>query len=222
MRTFSLGENALTIEFGNEISADLNRRALRLSEMIAASPFDGFVETVPAYASMTVIYDSQAVYRSFPHAATAYDAVRAIVETAAGNIDEGPSSNGREVEIAVSFDNRDAMDLTEIAGSTGFSADEFVEIFLSRTYRVYMIGFLPGFAYMGEVDERIAVPRRATPRLHVPAGSVGIAGTQTGVYPLVSPGGWNIIGRTDQAMFTPDGPEPCFLKTGDSVFFKRK
>jgi inhibitor of KinA len=85
-----------------------------------------------------------------------------------------------------------------------------------------MIGFLPGFAYMGEVDERIAVPRRATPRSRVPAGSVGIAANQTGIYPLDSPGGWNIIGRTDQVMFTPDGTELCFLRTGDSVIFKRK
>ena len=103
----------------------------------------------------------------------------------------------------------------------GFNANELLDIFLAQTYRVYMLGFLPGFAYMGEVDDRIAAPRLETPRTKVPAGSVGIAGKQTGIYPLESPGGWNIIGRTDLKMFDPTSDQPCLLKPGDEVRFVR-
>jgi len=96
-----------------------------------------------------------------------------------------------------------------------------IDLFTSATYRVYMLGFLPGFAYMGEVDERIAAPRRDSPRLKVPKGSVGIAGKQTGIYPLESPGGWQIIGRSKVEMFSPNADEPCFLRAGDEVRFVR-
>jgi len=106
-----------------------------------------------------------------------------------------------------------------VAAKAGLSADAVVDLFTGTSYRVYMIGFLPGFAYMGEVDERIAVPRRSSPRLKVPKGSVGIAGRQTGIYPLESPGGWQIIGRTEVELFTPDDHSPCLLRPGDNVRF---
>jgi KipI family sensor histidine kinase inhibitor len=121
------------------------------------------------------------------------------------------------MEIPVDFGGED---LNVVAEFSGLSTSGVVEIFLSRQYRVYMLGFLPGFAYMGEVDERIAVPRRATPRTKVPKGSVGIAGKQTGIYPFESPGGWQIIGRTPVEMFAPDREEPCLLRPGDIVRFK--
>ena len=116
----------------------------------------------------------------------------------------------------------DSPDLRSISERHRLTPDEVIDIFMSRTYRVYMLGFLPGFAYMGEVDERIATPRLSIPRTKVPKGSIGIAGKQTGIYPLVSPGGWNIIGRTDLQLFEPQAEEPTLLKPGDEVRFVEK
>jgi KipI family sensor histidine kinase inhibitor len=123
------------------------------------------------------------------------------------------------IEIPVCFDERYALDLNFVASSNDLSPDKVIEIFLAVTYRVYMLGFLPGFSYMGEVDRRIATPRKSSPRLKVPKGSVGIAGKQTGIYSLESPGGWQIIGRTDIELFTPQAESPTFLHAGDSVRF---
>jgi KipI family sensor histidine kinase inhibitor len=123
------------------------------------------------------------------------------------------------VEVTAEFGSDSGPDLEFVASSCGTSAQEVVEIFLSRTYRVYMVGFLPGFAYMGDVDERIRVPRKDQPRLEVPKGSIGIAGPQTGVYPLETPGGWQLIGRTNTEFFRPGDDCPSLLKPGDRVKF---
>ena len=123
------------------------------------------------------------------------------------------------IEVPVFFDDECAPDLRAIAEFGGLAPDEVIDIFTSEIYRVYMLGFLPGFAYMGEVDKRIAVARKPTPRLKVPKGSVGIAGRQTGIYPFESPGGWQIIGRTKMELFTPDDETPCFFAPGDHVKF---
>lgn len=122
-------------------------------------------------------------------------------------------------EIPVDLSAAAGPDLEFVARSTGLTVREVVDIFLERTYRVYMIGFLPGFAYMGETDRRINVPRRETPRTEVPKGSVGLAGSQTGIYPLRSPGGWQIIGRTEAELFTPRSADPVLLRAGDQVRF---
>ena len=118
--------------------------------------------------------------------------------------DQQVKKNSRTVEIPVRFDAESALDLEFVAESNGLSREKVIEIFTGTTYRVFMLGFLPGFSYMGEVDDRIATPRKETPRLSVPRGSVGIAGKQTGIYSLESPGGWQIIGRTDVELFTPE------------------
>jgi KipI family sensor histidine kinase inhibitor len=119
----------------------------------------------------------------------------------------------------VRFDDGSAPDLGFVAESSGLSREKVIEIFVSVTYRVYMLGFLPGFSYMGEVDDRIATERKETPRLSVPKGSVGIAGKQTGIYSLESPGGWQIIGRTTAKLFTPRAERPSLLQPGDQVRF---
>jgi inhibitor of KinA len=119
----------------------------------------------------------------------------------------------------VCYAERFALDLEELVQQKHLSKQEIIQLHTSITYRVYMIGFLPGFAYMGEVDEKIAMPRRQQPRTAVPEGSVGIAGAQTGIYPFTSPGGWNIIGRTPLKLFDKDKEEPTFFKPGDEVTF---
>lgn len=218
-RIFPLGDSALTVDFGNTISADLNQMAISLAAHFEQCPFPGFIEAVPAYASASVFYDLIEVRRNFPDFDTAFDAVRSIVAEIADNIAAAGPHDVRTIDIPLVFNAESSPDLEFIAETNGLSTGEVIDIFTSRTYRVYMLGFLPGFTYMGEVDERIATPRKESPRTLVPKGSVGIAGSQTGIYSLNSPGGWQIIGRTDVEMFTPEAENPTCLQPGDEVKF---
>lgn len=221
MRIFPLGENAITIEFGNEVSIDLNRKALNVAEHFESNQFPGYIESLPAYASTTVFYDLEIVRNSFPDFETGFDAVASICESSAETLEDLHTYAPRTVEIPIRIADGISLDLDELAKWSELSKEEVIEIFLDRTYNVFMIGFLPGFAYMGEVDERIAMPRKQTPRLKVPTGSVAIGGKQTGVYPLESPGGWHIIGRTEMKMFDPENEKLCPLRPGDQVIFVR-
>jgi len=219
MRIFPLGDSAATIEFGNEISHGLNDRAVALASHFTAAPFPGLIEAVPAYSSVSVFYDSVTVCREFPESKTSFSAVTSLVEKVMETIETATPGENRSVEIPIAIFEDASPDLASICEFSRLHRDEVIDIFLAGTYRVYMLGFLPGFAYMGDVDERIAAPRLKTPRTKVPKGSIGIAGKQTGIYPLESPGGWNIIGRTDLNMFDPTSPEPCRLRPGDEVAF---
>ncbi len=214
-----LGENALTASFGNIISEELNRKAIALCQSLEDAPFPGMIEAVPAYSSVTVFYDLIATRKAFPDYATAFDAANTHVQKAFENIDLSTFGEPRQHEIAMHVRLDASLDLESAAAFRGLSPEMFLEIFLERTYRVFMIGFLPGFAYMGEVDERIAVPRLTSPRTNVPKGSIGIAGRQTGIYPQASPGGWQIIGRTVAELFDPTRQEPCLFRAGDEVRF---
>jgi len=221
MRIFPLGESALTIEFGNEISVELNDRSIALAERLSTEPFPGLTEAVPAYSSVTVFYEPLVVGRAFPGSPSPFATVEAIVREMAVSITVPKAPVDRTVEVPIHFAAESSIDLAHICEFSGLSTHAAIDAFLGRTYRVYMLGFLPGFAYMGEVDDRIAVPRLSTPRTRVPGGSVGIAGNQTGIYPVSSPGGWNVIGRTDLTIFDPDATPPCLFRAGDSVRFIR-
>jgi len=218
-KIFPIGDNALTIEFGSEISAEHNNLVLKLAAYFEQNAFQGFVETVPAYASLACFYDVVIVRKNFSAFATAFDAVKNFVENALQNLDDFEETKPRLIEIPVCFDQESALDLDSVAAINNLTARQVIEIFLGATYRVYMLGFLPGFAYMGETDERIAAPRKRSPRLKVPKGSVGIARRQTGIYSLASPGGWQIIGKTNVELFTPEAKSPTFLQAGDNVKF---
>lgn len=218
-RIFPLGDSALTVEFGTVISRKLNERALALSAFFENDPFPGFVESVPAYASTTIFYDLVEVRRNFPRFPTGFEAVKSIASDATKAAVVNSSHETRHIEIPVDFGKDAALDLTLIAGMHEMPARQVIEIFTATTYSVFMLGFLPGFAYMGEVDDRIATPRKDAPRLTVPKGSVGIAGKQAGVYSLDSPGGWQIIGRTDQPLFDAKAENPSLLRPGDRVRF---
>jgi inhibitor of KinA len=219
VKIFPLGDNALTIEFGNEISPELNDQALQLSQYFEENRFPGLIETVPAYCSVSIFYDVCTVRKHNSEFSTAFESVKNLVEKALGDLAEYEKTIPRLIEIAVNFGTEFAPDLEFVAAQKHLTKNQFIEIFTAKTYRVFMLGFLPAFAYMGEVDEKIAAPRRNTPRLIVPAGSVGIAGKQTGIYPFDSPGGWQIIGRTDFKLFTPNAASPCALQAGDLVKF---
>jgi len=218
-KIFPLGESALTIDFGNEISVRLNTCVLKLANFFAENSFAGFEEIVPAYSSLTIFYDVFTVRKNYQEFSTAFEAVRSFAENALRNSSDFQTNELRTIKIPVCFDKKFALDLEFVAASSNLSPEKVVEIFVGKTYRVFMLGFLPGFSYMGEVDERISTPRKQTPRTKVPKGSVGIAGKQTGIYSLSSPGGWQIIGKTNIEIFTPEAETPTFLQAGDSVKF---
>ncbi len=221
MRIFPLGDNALTVELASELSDSVHSRVVSISQHFGRHPFPGFVESMPAYTSVTIFYDLVTVRKAFPASPTATAAVEGIVRKALVTPMKQTLNETREITVPVDFDAKFALDLNEAAAKCRLSCAEFIDIFLARTYTVYMLGFLPGFAYMGEVDERIAVGRKESPRSSVPKGSVGIAGRQTGIYPIDSPGGWQIIGRTNLSLFDPTLDEPCQLRMGDRVRFVR-
>lgn len=218
-KIFSLGENAVTIELANEISEQLNDRVLSIESYFRANAFPGMIEIVSAYSSLTIFFDVYQVKRSFPGSESAFGVVRELASNAVQNTSDKEYDDFRTIEIPVCFNDEYGLDLRTIAESRGLAPEGVIEIFSGRTYRVYMLGFLPGFAYMGEVDERIATPRKSKPRVRVPKGSVGIAGTQTGIYPFDLPGGWQIIGRSSIDLFTPENDTPSYFRVGDRVKF---
>jgi inhibitor of KinA len=184
---------------------------------IDAEPPVGFVDRVPAFASVVVHYEpllvSDAAGRS-PH-----DAFVAALRRLLAHVRDDALPPPRAVDIPVCYGGELGPDLEDVARQHGVSAQEVIDIHAGGDYLVYMVGFMPGFAYLGGLSSRIATPRRQTPRTAVPAGSVGIGGEQTGMYPLVSPGGWNLIGRTPRRIFDIDRAEPALLVTGDRVRF---
>ncbi|CAN5522147.1 5-oxoprolinase subunit B [soil metagenome] len=219
VRIFPLGDSALTVEFGNTISTGLNEKAIALSAHFEDHPFPGFIESVPAYASTTIFYELLSVRRQFTEFPNAFDAVKHLATKAFENLSSSTSNESPVIEIPMLTDPESALDLELVAQNAGLSQEAALDIFTASTYRVFMLGFLPGFTYMGEVDDRIAMPRKVSPRLKTPKGSIGIAGKQTGIYSLESPGGWQIVGRTNVEMFLPDAERPTFLKSGDMVRF---
>ena len=214
-RIFPLGDGALSVSFGNRIDDALNENVLRLFRKVQTlSPC--IVDVVPAYGSLTVYYDVPSL-RSKNR--SAFEAVKAMIEPLLHEQESNSTEPGRRIRIPVCYAKDLAFDIEEVAAQKALSVTDVIRLHTSKTYRVYMIGFLPGFAYMGKVDDQIVLPRRSQPRTLVPAGSVGIAGEQTGIYPLDSPGGWNIIGRTPLKMFDAAKEESVLLRPGDEISF---
>lgn len=219
VKIFPLGDAALTVCFGSEISPEFNKKVLNLARYFEENQFQGFVEIVPAYASLTIFYDVLTVRKKIPAFATAFEAVKNLAEKALPDLNNLEKKESRLVKIPFSYKQEFAPDLGSVASINNLSPEKVIEVFTAQTYRVYMLGFLPAFAYMGEVSEQIAAPRKSSPRAEVAKGSVGIAGRQTGIYSLASPGGWQLIGRTNVELFTPYEETPTFLQAGDRVQF---
>ncbi len=211
-----LSESALTVSFEQIIDEQINDFVLLLHHQLTQNSFHGFIESVPAYASLTIYFDLWKIKKKTQQTAEVFVAeyVEKIVDGI--SIESIELNKKGVVEIPVIYDGEDLLHVCQL---TGLSAVELIKLHTEPLYRVYMLGFLPGFAYLGGMDKRLAVLRRDSPRLKVPAGSVGIAGEQTGVYPVESPGGWQIIGRTVTKLFQADETQLTLLKQGDYVRF---
>lgn len=208
-RLVTAGESSLLLYFGDSPDAQVNARVQAATVAVEAALGAQLVDLVPSYASLLVIYDPAAVFA---------DIARRI-RAALANID-GRATASREITLPVYYSPESGADLEDLAARAGLSVDEVIDLHSSASYRVYAIGFAPGFAYLGEVDARIASPRLATPRRAVPAGSVAIADRQTAVYPNASPGGWNLLGLCPTTLFDADTEPHMPVAVGDTVRFE--
>lgn len=206
-----VGDSAVTAVFGNTIAIDINHRIRRTVQLLTDAAPDGIEELVPTYCSLLVAYNPLVL---------SYDKVCEIIATAAATPDDNTAERTvRVIEIPTLYGGDYGPDLDFVSQHAGLSADEVVKRHSRPDYPVYMLGFIPGFAYLGGMDESIAAPRLSSPRTHVPKGSVGIANTQTGVYPTVSPGGWQLIGRTPIELYDERKAQPALLQAGDYVHY---
>jgi inhibitor of KinA len=209
-RVVTAGDSVLIVEFEERIDAVVNARAIAVSDAIQAAGLTGVRDVVPTYRSVAVYFDPLRVD---------YDQLCTLLDREAAQPAPDASAPRVPLRIPICYGGDLGPDLDAVASFAKLSADEVVRLHSARTYRVFMLGFVPGFPYMGIVDERIAAPRHSTPRVRVPIGSVGIAGVQTGIYPAETPGGWQLIGRTPVKPFDPSRAEPFLLKAGDAVQF---
>ncbi len=204
------GDAALIVEFDERIDPDVNAQVISLADALAADPVPGVRDVVPTFRSVAVYFDPLR---------TNHDALLARIDRDGRHAFGSRPDERQPIVIPVCFGGDLGPDLSKVASFAGLSESEVIALHIGRIYRVFMLGFVAGFAYMGIVDERIAAPRHSTPRVRVPLGSVGIAGVQTGIYPAETPGGWQLIGRTPVKPFDAARAEPFLMKGGDSVRF---
>jgi len=209
-RLLPAGDSALLIEFADEINDAINDRVHALADALRAQARSEIRDLVPAYSSLLVCYNPQRA---------SFAEMCALLRDALAARQLRTARESRRIEIPTRYGDTFGPDLAFVAQHNRLTEDEVIRLHTSVEYRAYFIGFLPGFAYLGSVPASIAVPRMETPRARVPAGSVGIAGRQTGIYPMESPGGWRIIGRTELSLFDPQRDPPVLLQPGDRVRF---
>jgi inhibitor of KinA len=200
-RIFPLGDSALTLDFGNSITESINKEVHSIFHSLQQQPINGMIEVVPAYSSLTLHYDIIALRNSIPGNITVYDWVKEKLENFISTSISNNTNIGQKIRIPVCYQEEFGHDMNLVAEKTGLSKEEIIQLHTGKSYRVFMLGFLPGFPYMGKTDKKIFVPRKNEPEM-VMAGSVGLAGRQTGIYPMNSPGGWNVIGRTAVKLFS--------------------
>jgi KipI family sensor histidine kinase inhibitor len=208
-RCLPLGDSALTLVFGEVIDPVLHQRILGVTRHLRADPPRGVLEIVPAYATIGVWFD--------PLARDPADLTAELLARAGDPRLDDQSPTGREWRIPVRYDG---PDLRDVAERVSLRPAEVVALHTARAYHVFLLGFVPGFAFLGTLDPELVLPRRASPRTLVPAGSVAIAGVQTGIYPLDTPGGWHLIGRTDVRLWDPSRNPPALFAVGDTVRFE--
>jgi TIGR00370 family protein len=221
MQIVPFGDRAVRVIFGDRIDPAVQLKINRFMQTLDRHPFPGYIENVPAYTNIVVYYDPLEVINNGDTATTAQQQVAAYLSSVQNRIKNKANGtmNRRTVHIPVCYGGTFGPDLKEVAAFHHLSVDAVIARHSEPHYLVYMLGFAPGFPFLGGLPEELETPRRAEPRLKISAGSVGIAGKQTGAYPLDSPGGWQIIGRTPVPLFTPENDPPTLLSAGDLVKF---
>lgn len=210
VRILLCGDTAVTVEFGDHIDLAVSERVLHLDTLTRAAKLPGVVETVPTFRSLTVHYDPLS---------TSPAALCPRLEKLAGNA-RGETRPSRLWRVPASYATDHAPDLDDVARRTGLSTDEIVRLHTGMRFHVYMVGFAPGYPYMGDLPQSMVLPRRTDPRTRVPAGSIAIATTMTAIYPVESPGGWHLIGATPICLFDPGSSRPALFAPGDAVCFE--
>ncbi|MDY0235331.1 MAG: 5-oxoprolinase subunit PxpB [Gudongella sp.] len=204
------GDSSLVMEFGNSISPIINSKIRNVLNLIEASDIVGILELIPTYRSIQVIYNPLLIE---------YDSLIDKLTEIGNSINEDSANSDRIVEIPTLYGGEYGPDIEFVAEHNGITVEEVIRIHSSTDYLLYMLGFTPGFGYLGGMSEKIAAPRLQVPRTKIPAGSTGVAGTQTGIYPIDSPGGWQLIGRTPIKLYDPLADPPVLLNAGDYIRF---
>src|SRR5262245_56422819 len=204
------GDSVLIVQFAERVDPLINARAIALADRLSTAAPPGVLDVVPTYRSVAVYFNPLA---------TDHDRLLSDLRRLASTDATAAAQPETTIQVPVQYGGPFGPDLADVARFANTTEDEVVRLHAAITYRVFMLGFVPGFAYMGSVDQRIAAPRRQTPRTAVPIGSVGIAGVQTGIYPAVIPGGWQLIGRTAIKPFDLSRTEASLFKPGDAVRF---
>lgn len=205
------GDQALLVNLEQEIDEDINKRVIALNQALEKEGPKGLKYTIPAYCSLTLAYDPMK---------TDFDTLRIKLEEIALNIaDLETDTQTRTLNIPVCYEDPFALDFEEVMSQTNLSREEIVSLHTNTQFRVFMLGFMPGFTYMGKLPKSLFCKRKQNPRLRVPKGAVGLAGFQTGIYPSELPGGWQIIGRTPLPLFDPQAENPFLFQAGDRVRF---
>jgi inhibitor of KinA len=207
---FLMGDRGLLLEFGDEISREINEKVRRMSLAIQAEAIEGLIETVPTYRSLLIIYNPVIL---------PIDHLKKRLTRIEEGLQQTPLPEPKLEHLPVVYGGIYGPDLEEVAKYHQISPEEVIQLHCSKPYLIYMIGFMPGYPYMGELPQTLITPRLKTPRLLVPKGSVAIAQRQTGIYPMESPGGWQILGRTPVELFDPEKDPPARLQMGDFVQF---
>lgn len=202
------GDNALLINFTQSIDTGINAQVITLQNVLKKSGIQGLTFFIPAYCSLTIGYDPKVIQ---------YQALCEKIKTL--DLNSLNTLKGNIHQIPVCYEHPYALDLEEVSQQTGLSPNDIIQLHTKTIFQVYMLGFLPGFAYLGSLPPTLKVTRKTTPRIKVPALSIGLAGLQTGIYPSEAPGGWQIIGRTPISVFNDKKAVPFLLKTGDRVQF---
>lgn len=212
-----MGESAVVLEFGDTISEEVHLKVRAFSDYLETHPFEGMKEYVPAFTTVTVYFDPWIMSEEGKD--DLYVKVTTLLQGIIEEVTVGEGKPPRLVHVPVCYGDVYGPDLQFVATHNKITPEEVIRIHSGVEYRVYMIGFAPGFPYLGGMDARIAAPRKENPRTVTPRGSVGIAGLQTGIYSIETPGGWQLIGRTPISLFDPGKESPVLLKAGDLVKF---
>ena len=209
-RIVPLGDSAVLVQLGDEINLTINRRVHALANLIITSSMQGIVEIVPAYAALLVHYDPLLL---------SFTQMKAYLRTQISQMEEIESRKPRQIGVPVKYGGEKGPDLESVASYLGLPVEDVIRIHSEKIYTVYMMGFTPGYPYMGKLDDKLSMPRLETPRTRVPAGTVAIAGSQTGIYSIESPGGWQLIGWTSLKLFDLESKSPFLFSPGDEVKF---